>query len=103
VDHLLAPVVDQVPGAVPQTANALARAIYGYLRDHLPPPQENRKRYTLLAFLKQRTGAHFTAADIDDAAVFDFWTRPPGDVGDYRLYGRVVGSFLSLRELLEVG
>ena len=41
VDHLLVPVVDQVPGAVPQTANALARAIYGYLRDHLPPPQEN--------------------------------------------------------------
>ncbi len=103
VDHLLAPVVDQVPGAVPQTANALARAIYGYLRDHLPPPQENRKRYTLLAFLKQRTGAHFTAADIDDAAVFDFWTGPPGDGGDYRLYSRVVGSFLGLRELLEVG
>ena len=85
VDHLLAQVVDQVPGAVPQTSNALARAIYGYLRDHLPPPQENRKRYTLLALWKQRTGGHFTAADIDDAAVFDFWTGPPADGGDYRL------------------
>ena len=88
---------------MPQTANALAQAIYGHLLDHLPPLQENRKRYSLLAFLKQRTGAHFTAADIDDAAVFDFWTGPPGDGGDYRLYSRVVGSFLGLRELLEVG
>ena len=81
VDHLLAPVVDQVPGAVPQTANALARAIYGYLRDHLPPPQENRKRYTLLAFLKQRTGAHFTAADIDDAADSTFGPDRRGTAG----------------------
>ncbi|MGB1006528.1 MAG: hypothetical protein ACPGVX_05090, partial [Thalassobaculaceae bacterium] len=103
VDHLLAPVIDQVPGAAPETANALARAIYGYLRDHLPPPQENRKRACFLAFLKRRAGAHFTAADIDDAAIFDFWAAPPGEGGDYRLYGRVLSSFLNLRELLEVG
>ena len=103
VDHLLVPVIDQVPGAAPETANALARAIYGYLRDHLPPPQENRKRACFLAFLKRRAGAHFTAADIDDAAIFDFWAAPPGEGGDYRLYGRVLSSFLNLRELLEVG
>ena len=56
-----------------------------------------------MAFLKQRTGAHFTAGDIDDAAVFNFWTGPPGDGGVYRLHSRVVGSFLGLPELFEVG
>ena len=53
--------------------------------------------------MKQRIGAHFTAADIDDGAIFDFWTEPPGDSGDYHLYSRVMRIFPGLRGLSEVG
>ena len=56
-----------------------------------------------MAFLKQRIGAHFTAADIDDGAIFDFWTEPPGDSGDYHLYSRVMRIFLGLPGFSEVG
>ena len=49
VDHLLAPVVDQAPGAVPQTANALARAIYANraITCHRPRKIENVIRFWL--------------------------------------------------------
>ena len=56
------------------TSNALSRAVYGWLRQHTRPVQESRDFEEVARFLSER-GARgdFTAGDIDDAAILQFW------------------------------
>ena len=89
--------------AVSATANALQRALYAYLSDNLSSAQERDKFSVLIEFLEDRgDGASIV---IDDAAVLDFWHRPPGDdaaTGDFRAYRTVFEGFTDLMRTLDV-
>ena len=54
-------------------ANDLARQLYAALREHLPTAQAQRKFHAMTLYLQQAAGEDFTARDIDDQAVLDFW------------------------------
>ena len=56
------------------TANALSRAVYAWLREHTRPVQESRDFDEIVGFLLARGGGDdFGVQDIDDEAILDFW------------------------------
>lgn len=109
----LSDILDGVDGpncnvsAQSKAANALSRALYDFLGDHLPSVQTQRKFRSLIAFLERDLGRDFRPDAIDDGTVLDFWrdasTGEGGEGGDFRAYRTVVLAFLRLVELLEDG
>ena len=56
------------------SSNALSRAVYGWLRQHTRPVQDSRDFEEVARFLTERgAGGDFTADDIDDTAILQFW------------------------------
>jgi hypothetical protein len=87
------------------TANRLSKALYDYLKEHLPTAQNHRRFARLVAFLAERENGDFEAQSIDDEAVFDFWlgasARQSQDAVDFRTFAHAFRSFVRLRQLLE--
>ena len=101
---------DGTVAAQSKAANALSRALYEFLGDHLPTVQAQRKFRSLIAFLERDLGRDFRPEAIDDETVLDFWRdasspgrEGSGEGGDFRAYRTVVLAFLRLVELLEDG
>jgi len=92
---------------VSRAANGVAALFYAYLKRNLPAVQEQRKHRHLIAFMCERCGEAFGAAEIDDAAVLDFWCREAGMENsfgtDFRLYKTAASAFIHLRATLEQG
>lgn len=86
------------------TSNALSRAVYGWLRRHTRPVQDSRDFEEIARFLTGRgAGGDFTAEDIDDTAVLQFWrassTRPGSGFVTFRKTFRTFLRFAAaLRE-----
>jgi hypothetical protein len=53
--------------SVSECANSLSRLIYGYLREHLPTAQSQRKFRKILAFCQD------DVEGVDDSVILDFW------------------------------
>ena len=88
---------------VSRQANALSRAVYNYLKAHLPPLQAQRKLGAVIDFLKERNDGDFDLGHIDDAAVLDFW-RGAIDAEqdqDFRTFTSVFLAFARFRDVFE--
>lgn len=105
VDQILAPLGARgvTMARVSQQANALSRAVYEYLKQHLPPLQAQRKLGAVVEFLSARHGGDFDAAMVDDASVLDFWCRAIDDPGgqDFRTFTSVFLAFARFRQVFE--
>ncbi len=55
-------------------ANRLSRLFYDYLKDHLSTAQSLRVFASLIGFLERDRGQSFSLDDLDDDAVFDYWS-----------------------------
>lgn len=91
-----------------KSANALSRALYEFLGDHLPTVQSQRKFRSLIAYLEGALGRDFRPEAVGDEDVLGFWQEAStgddtGDTGDFRAYRTVFLAFLRLIELLEDG
>lgn len=96
--------------AVSEHANELSRRVYGYLKDHLPSAQNQRKFHALTGYLVERWEGDFDASCIDDASVLDFWRveslgsgggGQAGDGTDFKTFLTVFKTFVRLRQALE--
>ena len=87
---------------VSSVAKDLARQLYAALRDHLPTAQTQRKFHVITEFLQREAGDGFTAHDIDDKTVLDFWLANAASdrAGDFRGFRTTLLAFLRLRRLL---
>lgn len=83
-------------------ANALSRALYDWLKDHLPPVQAQRKLTLLVEFLKPRNGGDFKVESIDDQAILDFWRASAASPGfeDFRTFRSAFMAFARLRQVI---
>ncbi len=75
VDDLTRPLRDGVASdaLVEQTARALQRRFYAYLKDHLPPVQRQRRERHFLDYVITNAGNHTGSDAIDDAGVLGYW------------------------------
>lgn len=105
VDAVLAPLLrpSMTAAEVSAQANALARIVYDWLKDHLSPLHTQRKFGSLVGFLKTRNGGDFTIDAIDDHAVLDFWQMAAAaqDLKDFRTFRSAFLAFARLRQLLD--
>lgn len=108
LDALLAPLwqpAESVPLAanVTQVSNAIGRALHEFLRDHLPPQQDNRKFRLAMRHVADRLGEEFDAAEIGDAIILSFWcTVSIGeDASDFRTFDSALRVFQALIAALE--
>ena len=111
---ILEPLAAAAPdrSVVSATSRELARRFYGWLGDHLPAAQMQRKFQAIAAFLEDALGASFTVEDIDDEVVLRFWlchcgcdggSRPAGAKLDLRGYRTTFLAFLAFCRVLEAG
>ncbi len=84
------------------TANALSRAVYAWLREHTRPVQDSRHFDAMTRFMSGRSGrGDFSAEDIDDDAVLDFWRAASLEAGsEFRTFRKTFRTFLRLAEAL---
>ena len=84
------------------TANALSRSVYAWLRDHTRPVQDSRQFDVMTRFLAERGERNdFTAEDIDDAAVLAFWRVASLEPeSEFRTFRKTFRTFLRLAEVL---
>ena len=95
MDDLLEPLTGGgVPdrAVVTETANAVSRRIYDYLKTCLPTAQAQRKTRRMVDFLKRRSPSRIGPEDVDDAVVLDFWLEAStggGEAADFKAYRTV--------------
>lgn len=84
------------------TANALSRAVYAWLREHTRPVQDSRHFQYMARFLAARgERGDFSADEIDDAAVLAFWRAASLEQGsEFRTFRKTFRAFLHLAEAL---
>lgn len=76
------------------SANTLARALYAFLSEELPPQQQLQKFRSLAAFFE--TLAEDGEVDIDDEIVFAFWSRYATSAeGDFRSFATVFDDVIA--------
>lgn len=90
---------------VSATANRVSKILYGYLAEHLPSAQNQRKFACLVDYLGELEGGDFAAETIDDEVILEFWVAHSGREGpatvDFRTYSSVFRAFASLRQALD--
>ena len=84
------------------TANALSRSVYAWLREHTRPVQDSRQFDVMARFLAERgEGGDFALEDIDDAAVLAFWRVASLEPEtEFRTFRKTFRTFLRLAEAL---
>lgn len=77
VDDLTRPLRHRapVPGDVLAVTKALQQRLYGYLKDHLPPAQRQRRERHFLTFVGEYAGNRSGADAITDAMVLSYWQK----------------------------
>ena len=83
-------------------ANALSRAVYVWLRAHTRPVQDSRDFEAVAGFLVARgEPGDFTADDIDDAAVLEFWLKFSAEPdSEFRTYRKTFRAFLRFADAM---
>lgn len=105
LDDIFAPLARPAMTAadVSAQANALSRALYDWLKEHLPPLQAQRKLGALVEFLKARRSGDFDRDAIDDQAILDFWrdAATEKELDDFRTFTSVFLAFGRLRQVID--
>jgi hypothetical protein len=90
---------------ISDAAKELSRLMYGYLGDHLPSAQNQRKFRQLVDFMASRLGETFDSMDVDDAAILEFWTEEEAgndsDGLDFRTFRSVFWAFVRFIQSIE--
>lgn len=93
--------------SISRAANRIARALYAFLKAHLPSAHAQRKFHLMMNFLRRRHGGSSIGPEhLDDATVLDFWLfAAPGSDGetDFRKFETVFRAFVDLRSALAAG
>lgn len=84
------------------TANALSRATYAWLKKHRRPVQESRDFEAIARFLAKRGDCgDFSVEDIDDEAVLAFWRAVSAEPESaFRTYRKTLRAFLRFAEAM---
>lgn len=91
---------DTTAATVGTASNTLARRVYAYLSEHLPPAQESRVFQRILGFLEQYYGADFDVRQVDDEAILQLWETLSGEEG-FRTISGVVANVIRFRQTLD--
>ena len=88
-----------------ETANALSRAVYAWLRGHTSPVQESRDFDAIAGFLAARgregESGDFGEGDVDDEAVLVFWREvSAAPDSEFRTYRKTFRAFLRFAEAM---
>ena len=80
----------------------LSARLYNFLGEHLPQMAERNMARLLAEHLATKVGApHFTAEDIDDGLILDFWIENSGDDSlSFRLFGTAAKAWMTFRDSL---
>jgi hypothetical protein len=105
LDEQVRPLLGGVPSraSITETANAISRQLYDYLKDHLPTAHTQRKTHELLDFL----GARGTGSGpdlVDDPGILEFWlgySAEADERGDFKTYQGVFEAAVQLRRVLQ--
>lgn len=105
LDTLTAPLREGLPSreTIGEVANAIARELYEYLREHLPSAHAQRKTHQLVQFVSERRGGRPSPEDVDDSVLLDFWLAHSADgedTSDFRTYQSVFSAGVELRHLM---
>jgi hypothetical protein len=98
VDDILRPLLDALPPPLPlvaATANALARALHFFLKDHLGSQQQQGKFSQLIGHLIAELGDDFDPSQVDDAVVLSFWLAATAEA-DFKTFESVLRAFCQL-------
>jgi hypothetical protein len=86
-------------------ANKLSKKLYGFLKQHLPTAQEQRKFHRLIDFLRNSHPMGFDHLSINDPLLLEFWLQESGhgaaDNLDFKTFPTVFRLFVHLRNTLE--
>ena len=88
-----------------ETANALSRTVYAWLREHTSPVQESRDFDAIARFLAARGreggSGNFNEGDVDDEAVLAFWREvSAAPDSEFRTYRKTFRAFLRFAEAM---
>lgn len=80
----------------------LSARLYKFLGEHLPQMAERNMARLLAEHLATKVGApQFTAEDIDDGLILDFWIENSGDDAlSFRLFGTAAKAWMTFRDSL---
>ena len=80
----------------------LSARLYNFLGEHLPQMAERTMARLLSEHLVTKVGApRFTAEDIDDELILDFWVENSGDnTLSFRLFGTAAKAWMAFRDSL---
>ncbi len=80
----------------------LSTRLYNFLGEHLPQMAERNMARLLAEHLATKVGApQFTAEDIDDGLILDFWIENSGDDSlSFRLFGTAAKAWMTFRDSL---
>ena len=107
MDGLLEPLTDGGVcdrAVVTDTANAVSRRIYDYLKTCLPTAQTQRKTRRMVDFLVRRSQGSIGPEDVDDDAILEFWLEASaagGEAADFKSYRTVFVTAARLGEALD--
>lgn len=105
LDEQVRPLLGGVPSrvTVTETANAISRQLYDYLKDHLPTAHTQRKTHELLDFFGAR-GTGPGPELVDDSGILEFWlgySAEADERGDFKTYQGVFEAAVQLRRVLQ--
>ena len=82
--------------------NDLSARLYNFLGEHLPQMAERNMARILAEHLATKVGeSRFTAEDIDDGLILDFWVGNSGDDAlSFRLFGTAARAWMTFRDSL---
>ena len=88
-----------------ETANALSRTVYAWLREHTSPVQESQDFDAIAGFLAARGreggSGDFGEGDVDDEAVLAFWREvSAAPDSEFRTYRKTFRAFLRFAEAM---
>ncbi|WP_259780165.1 hypothetical protein [Aestuariispira ectoiniformans] len=92
---------------VSATAKELAKQVYHFLDDHLPSVQEQKKFRQVGGYLEARFGPGFTAGDIDDTCILEFWLEMSGldgeEGGNFTGFPTAFDAFIRFVQAVDLG
>ena len=91
-------------GSAPRKAvtKDLSARLYNFLGEHLPQMAERNMARLLVEHLETKVGvARFTAEDIDDGLILDFWIENSAENAlSFRLFGTAAKAWMTFRDSL---
>ena len=105
LDGHVTPLLAGVPprATIGEAANDIARALYDYLKEHLPSAHTQRKARHLIDFVSEQCVGRVGPEDVTDSVLLEFWidrSDNEEESNDYKTYQSVFAAGVELRLLM---